>query len=1002
MDDSWEIIGSGSQELSRFNPLKPFLDFFTTGMIGLEPAYASEFYRLPSDVEQTGKIATADEAIDLYFTDDLSDADKRDHSVVRRNYVQTYGSAQKTVAYGKNKDISEISACKCRVNPFIQANYSEYQCVKLEDLLNINQYPVKFEMQDCFDTSIAGIGTAIKSGNIYAGQHKVFAKDKSTTLPYVIGQLAQRISISYDDAAVVGDHYASTSSKYVKLSPHMYLDLCDINGNNLLESSHFLELESKDLITDATESGRSQYPAIQGGIYPYVIINNKAHYNSHHRGYGFVTLPTRAQLNDRVTADALSRLAYFKIIIRFKGTLLKYCPDFSKSFKIKVKFKNGAAGHFTYNSNMIPGYQLVKQKYVSKGLQWTTYDWIFVGPANVDVPTTFNNPAVKFDNTVPDIHTAWQIDLRTKQVENDSTSLTGNDLDTITTLEINGCFRNQKLEQIILPTKLTTIPASCFQGATLRYLQQQDSSGSIVNYLTEVTSSMPASINSNITTIGDAAFQKCTFYFPTIQLPKIVTIGQSAFQGSNLTQIFVGSDLTTLGKAAFKDCTRLTRFDDYSQTTAGTTFGDPYLLRFPKNISEIPSFCFTHSCTYDYALWGWRKYHYEGKTFTLDEGTTEEFVKIYLPGNIASIGTEAFHFSISNSNGPKLELVRSSNNLYHHVVSALNNKTSRLHEVHYDGSQSAYHKINFGAQWMDPFWKIYFALDQEIQTVTVEKQTYNLARLKRTYYTDQLADGYSYNTTVYERVNLLKAETVYLDIPDYAYQSCFNITGIVIKGSNVSIGTKAFSECYAIKTMTKSGSGSIYRIGDGAFNQCRSMSATSGFFADNFGVRYVGKGSLHLYGGILPSQDVVLHLETVKMISLDAIYLLGNDRDGDNISINFNDLHIVDRVTWGAYNPITKVYSYTRDSGNRGPNHSRIFLNVPYSTNNQINLFSYLGRTWYSDTKDSYVSSTELTSTYPIYLAETSTHVHVPKYSKDKYADNQLSYMIKQGILDDL
>ena len=166
MDDNWEIIGTGSQELSSFYPLKPFLDF-TTGISGLEPAYASEFYRLPSDVEQTGKIATADEAIDLYFTDDLSDADKRGHSVVRRNYVQTYGSAQKTIAYGKNKDISEISACKCQVNPFIQANYSEYQCVKLEDLLNINQYPVKFEMQDCFDTSITGISTTIKCTSSY-------------------------------------------------------------------------------------------------------------------------------------------------------------------------------------------------------------------------------------------------------------------------------------------------------------------------------------------------------------------------------------------------------------------------------------------------------------------------------------------------------------------------------------------------------------------------------------------------------------------------------------------------------------------------------------------------------------------------------------------------------------------------------------------------------------------------------------------------------------------
>ncbi len=118
----------------------------------------------------------------------------------------------------------------------------------------------------------------------------------------------------------------------------------------------------------------------------------------------------------------------------------------------------------------------------------------------------------------------------------------------------DGAFENSAIEQIIgLPSGVTAIPDNCFIGSNLKSITYETDS-------TDTTKSIQQKSSKSITQIGSNAFKGVRFSDTVLEFYGCTTIGASAFEESNITEIsFIAKDgnLQTIGIDAFKNCSKL-------------------------------------------------------------------------------------------------------------------------------------------------------------------------------------------------------------------------------------------------------------------------------------------------------------------------------------------------------------------------------------------------------------------------------------------------------------
>ena len=279
----------------------------------------------------------------------------------------------------------------------------------------------------------------------------------------------------------------------------------------------------------------------------------------------------------------------------------------------------------------------------------------------------------------------------------------------------------------------------------------------------------------NNTGISGSAFNNC-YDITSVSLPdSITTIGYEVFYGcSNMTALTLPSSLVTIGDYAFADCASLTSFTIPSTVT---TIGQYAFMSFQLSSFEIPDSVTTIG---DGAFYG---------NIYLKSITCNAVIP-------PTLGTDVFY------DVPEYSPII--------VPSA---------------SLSAYKSAS---GWSDRVIKtatslmVLYTTDTPYQYVKITDDD--------SYFTSVIIDGtseslvggelnYTFDT---EGVHIVDFELVDdTEIGAGAFQSCSEITGVIMPDTITTIGTSAFDSCSGIETFTIPNT--VTSIGDYAFAACSSL-----------------------------------------------------------------------------------------------------------------------------------------------------------------------------------
>jgi uncharacterized protein (TIGR02145 family) len=220
--------------------------------------------------------------------------------------------------------------------------------------------------------------------------------------------------------------------------------------------------------------------------------------------------------------------------------------------------------------------------------------------------------------------------------------------DWVTTL---GTFVDcTSLEMVVLPSALSSIPSSCFEGCSaLKKVTFPTSITSIPSFCFRgCTVIETLTIPSTVTSFEHYAFDGCTL-LANLDLPSdLQSIGNRAFRDCQaITSLAFPSTLTSIGQYAFSGCTALTSATLGSNVSLGqSAFSGCTSLAsvvLPDNMTSIPGYCF-HNCTslttiaWPQALTSIGNYAFAGCTFK------DVNFALELPSSVTSIGSRAFGY----------------------------------------------------------------------------------------------------------------------------------------------------------------------------------------------------------------------------------------------------------------------------------------------------------------------------------------------------------------------
>ena len=149
---------------------------------------------------------------------------------------------------------------------------------------------------------------------------------------------------------------------------------------------------------------------------------------------------------------------------------------------------------------------------------------------------------------------------------------------------------------------------------------------------------------SNLTSIGDSAFQNCSG-LTSIEIPSSVTsIGDSAFEGcSSLASIEIPSSVTSIGDSAFYGCSGLTSIEIPSSVTSIGTYAFRYCsslesIEIPNSVTSIERYAF-EGCSSLASI------EIPNSVTSIGDSAFEgcsSLASIEIPNSVTSIGTYAF------------------------------------------------------------------------------------------------------------------------------------------------------------------------------------------------------------------------------------------------------------------------------------------------------------------------------------------------------------------------
>ena len=330
---------------------------------------------------------------------------------------------------------------------------------------------------------------------------------------------------------------------------------------------------------------------------------------------------------------------------------------------------------------------------------------------------------------------------------------------------------------------------------------------------------------SNLTSIGDRAFNDCNS-LTSIEIPdSVTTIGDSAFGGcGSLTSIIIPDSVITIGEAAFSGCRSLTSITIPEGVTSigNSAFGDCSSLTsiiIPDSVTTIGSFAF-QGCG--------------------------SLTSITLPSTVTSIGANAFYdcssltsitipstltsiggFAFSGCSGLESITVESGNSVYHSEGNCLIKTASKTlitgcknSVIPTDGSVTS---IGDGA----------FSGCSNLTSITIPEGVTSigssafsgcssLTSISIPARVTSIRYKAFYNCSNLTSVSLPSALT---EIGDQAFSGCSSLTSITIPKGVTSIGYEAFRDCSSLASVTIPEG--VTKIGSSAFRDCSSLTSIS-------------------------------------------------------------------------------------------------------------------------------------------------------------------------------
>ena len=375
--------------------------------------------------------------------------------------------------------------------------------------------------------------------------------------------------------------------------------------------------------------------------------------------------------------------------------------------------------------------------------------------------------------------------------------------DGVTSIGYSAFNSCSSLTSVTIPDSVTTIGDSAFFGCeNLASVTIPDSVTSIYGAFSGCSSLTSVTIPDSVTTIGDSAFYNCD-NLASVTIPDSVTsIGDGAFSGcSSLTSMIIPDSVTTIGGSAFDSCYSLASIIIPDSVT---TIGDYAFYRcenlasvtIPDSVTNIGDYAFYYC---------------------------NSLTKVTIPDSVITIGYYAF------SDCYRLASITfaDTNNWYY---TDNDDYTGGTKIDVTDSEQNAYN-LSIDEHLCYSYWYKHVEITGTADNVAKEISKHPLGS-----YTVAVTGAIT-NDTVSAIKNALQnnssamvsldlsGTTGLTEIPDEAFDSCYNLTNVIIPDGVTTIGYYAFSSCSSLTSVTIPDS--VTTIGDSAFYNCSSLTSVT-------------------------------------------------------------------------------------------------------------------------------------------------------------------------------
>jgi len=301
---------------------------------------------------------------------------------------------------------------------------------------------------------------------------------------------------------------------------------------------------------------------------------------------------------------------------------------------------------------------------------------------------------------------------------------------------------------------------------------------------------------SNVTCIGDMAFENCSSINSVVIPNGVTSIRESAFEGCKLlTSIVIPNSVETIGDYALNGCNSL-QYNKYENCLFLGNAENPYLVLAKAKDTSITEVNISNDTKFI------MNYAFLGCSF---------LTSIIIPNNVISIGRYAFDSIYSNS----------SLTIYCEVSSE---------PSEWDGWNSNGRPVYWGVTKEDIIHQngIQYLIRNGDAVVTghtselpndvvipssivVEGKTYNVT---------SIGDNAFQNCK--SLITMVIPDSV-TSIGQYAFHLCSSLTSIVLPDNITSIENSTFKECSSLMSIEIPNS--VISIGDGAFGNCSSLTS---------------------------------------------------------------------------------------------------------------------------------------------------------------------------------